>query len=92
MPETTFTVRWPDGARSVCYSPSLVVRDHLAQGGAYPLPDFLARSRTALTAASERVRERYGSPCPRALGQLAALERAGAAYDPAGTVVVEELG
>ncbi|HVY14598.1 MAG TPA: MSMEG_0570 family nitrogen starvation response protein [Rhodopila sp.] len=74
MPELRFIVRWPDGSRETCYSPSTIVRDHFLPGSEYTLPEFLARSRTALTAASERVRARYGSPCSLALGQLARIE------------------
>jgi len=75
MPEMRFSVRWPDGSEQLCYSPSLVIRDHFAPGRTYDLPDFLERSRTALTIASDRVRERYGFPCARALGQLADIEQ-----------------
>jgi uncharacterized repeat protein (TIGR04042 family) len=76
MPEMRFKIRWPDGREEDCYSPSLVVKDHLAVGGIYPLPDFMDRSRTALQIASERVRAKYGYPCSLALGQLARLEAA----------------
>jgi uncharacterized repeat protein (TIGR04042 family) len=69
-----FLVRWPDGSRDDCYSPSLVVKDFLAPGTAYRLADFLARSRAALTIASDRVEARYGMPCSRALRQLADIE------------------
>jgi len=90
MPEMRFTVRWPDGRDESCYSPSLVVREHMEVGAAYPLADFLDRSRTALGIASERVRAKYGFPCSRALGQLARIESAAAAYagDPAATVSI----
>ncbi len=37
MPEMRFTVRWSDGGESACYSPSLVIEEHLAVGHAYPL-------------------------------------------------------
>ena len=74
MPEMRFHVRWPDGATEACYSPSLVVKDHMRAGASYPLLDFLARCRIALTLASERVREKYGFPCSRALSQLARIE------------------
>ena len=30
MPEMHFQIRWPDGQVDTCYSPSLVVREHLA--------------------------------------------------------------
>jgi uncharacterized repeat protein (TIGR04042 family) len=74
MPELHFTLRWPDGARETCYSPSTVIREHYVAGKNYALADFLATSRAALNAASERVRVRYGSPCSLALGQLARIE------------------
>jgi uncharacterized repeat protein (TIGR04042 family) len=61
-----FVVRWPDDTVTACYSPSLVVRDYLEVGKTYPLDDFVARSRTALTIASQRVEEKYGFPCSNA--------------------------
>jgi uncharacterized repeat protein (TIGR04042 family) len=75
-----FTLRWPDGETTSCYSPSLVIEEHLCPGVAYPLDDFLARSRTALQRASERVQQRYGFPCSRALGQLSDIERRAASF------------
>lgn len=88
MPEMRFTILWPDGTQETCYSPSLVVRDHLAEGVAYPLDDVLARARTALAAASQRVAALHGRPCALALAQLARLERAAAGFraapDPQG--------
>ncbi len=74
MPEMRFRVRWPDGSVEDCYSPSLVIKDHFTPGDSYAVADFLDRSRTALTAASERVREKYGFACSRALDQLARIE------------------
>jgi uncharacterized repeat protein (TIGR04042 family) len=74
VPEMRFVVRWPDDATTSCYSPSLVVRELLDVGAAYPLGEFLTRARRALTIASERVRQRYGSPCSRALLQLREIE------------------
>jgi uncharacterized repeat protein (TIGR04042 family) len=74
MPEQHFAICWPDGVRETCYSPSSIVRDHFAAGNEYELPDFLGRCRVALTAASERVRQKYGMPCSLALGQLARIE------------------
>lgn len=75
MPEMRFLIAWPDGARENCYSPSLVVTEHLAAGETYPLPDFMARARTMLRIASDRVEAKYGRPCSLALGQLARLEQ-----------------
>jgi uncharacterized repeat protein (TIGR04042 family) len=74
MPEMRFVIRWPDGRRESCYSPSLVIRDFLREGESYPVPDFLQRSRQALQIASERVQAKYGHACSLALGQLARIE------------------
>jgi len=75
MPEMQFQVRWPDGSESLCYSPSLVIEEHVAEGISYPLPDFLSRIETALHIASDRVQKKYGMPCSRAIGQLASINR-----------------
>jgi uncharacterized repeat protein (TIGR04042 family) len=80
MPELHFSITWPDGTTETCYSPSTIVRDHFVPGTYYPLPEFLARSRLALTAASERVQAVYGAPCSLALGQLARIEAAATRY------------
>lgn len=90
MPEMRFTVRWPDGREESCYSPSLVIRDHMAVGDTYPLDDFLARSRTALGIASQRVEAKYGFPCSLALGQLARIETAATRFasDPDAAVSI----
>jgi len=74
MPEMHFRIRWPDGSAERCYSPSLVIKDHLTPGESYPLTEFLDRSRTALRIASDRVRAKYGMSCSLALGQLARIE------------------
>ena len=84
MPEMLFRIRWPDGASETCYSPSLVVRDHLVVGQSYPVPDFVARTRVALTIASDRVEAKYGHACSRAMGQLSRIaERASSFADQA---------
>jgi uncharacterized repeat protein (TIGR04042 family) len=75
-----FEIVWPDGQRETCYSPSLVVQEHLTPGEAYTVADFFARSRTALVIASDRVRAKYGFPCSRAMGQLARIEAAATRY------------
>ena len=69
-----FLVRWPDRSVDTCYSPSLVIREHFTVGHTYALADFVSRSRIALTLASERVREKHGFACSRAIGQLATIE------------------
>jgi uncharacterized repeat protein (TIGR04042 family) len=74
MPEMTFTVQWPDTSVQRCYSPSLVMHDHLEVGAEYSVEEFTTRCRTALTEASDRVRATYGMACTSALAQLADIE------------------
>jgi uncharacterized repeat protein (TIGR04042 family) len=91
MPEMRFRIRWPDGSVESCYSPSLVIKDYFAVGADYALTDFLARSRTALGIASERVRAKYGISCSRALAQLVRIETMASAFtgDPGARVAVD---
>ena len=89
MPETTFTLRFPDERVLRCYSPSLVVHEHLPPGTQHPVSEVVSRSRLALTIASERVQERYGFPCSMAAAALQAVEQAAARYAPADLVRVE---
>lgn len=92
MPEMHFHVRWPDGREQACYSPSLVVREHLQVGSSYPLPEFLQRTRTALGIASERVRARYGYACSMAMDQLAAIETTARPFAALPDAQVQVLG
>ncbi|HVZ73476.1 MAG TPA: MSMEG_0570 family nitrogen starvation response protein [Polyangia bacterium] len=80
MPEMHFSVRWPDGEVTRCYSPSLVVRDYLEVGRVYALSDFMERSDTMLNIGSERVRAKYGYACSAALDQLGELRERAQAY------------
>lgn len=80
MPEMHFSIRWPDGRPERCYSPSLVIKDFFAPGKTYPLDDFVARSRSALNIASERVKAKYGFACTSAMDQLARIETAAKAF------------
>jgi uncharacterized repeat protein (TIGR04042 family) len=80
MPEVSFTVQWPDGARSTCVSPSTAVLKHLATG-TYELHLFLERARAGLAAASDRVREVYGFPCSRAATQIRLIEEKAASWN-----------
>jgi uncharacterized repeat protein (TIGR04042 family) len=81
MPEINFKIQWPDGKQEVCYSPSLVVQKYFESGERYSLADFVARSREALTIASDRVQAKYGFPCSRALSQLQQIETTAKRYD-----------
>lgn len=74
MPEMRFHIQWPDGEEEICYSPSLVVKQYLEVDQEYTIEDFVERSRTALTIASDRVKAKFGYPCGLALGQLASIE------------------
>ena len=80
MPEINFKIQWPDGTEQNCYSPSLVVKQYFIPGETYELAEFVARSRTALNIASDRVKEAYGFPCGRALGQLQQIESKASKY------------
>lgn len=92
MPETTFRVRWPDGAIETCYSPSTIVKTFFMAGEAYPLEDFLDRARAALHSASDRVRDVYGMHCSRAMAQLDAIEaKAKTQAGTPGLVIVESF-
>jgi len=93
MPEVSFTIRWPDGTSQLGRSPSRAIGDAFAEGGLYPCSEFLRRARDGLTAASERVRERYGFACTAAAEQLEAIEAGAARQDgsPDGLVAVERL-
>lgn len=81
MPEMFFTVRWPDGAQERCYSPSLVITDHLAVGADYALGDFVARCDAALSEASERVQQKYGYFCSSAIDQLGQIKHRAQAFE-----------
>jgi uncharacterized repeat protein (TIGR04042 family) len=83
MPETWFVIRWPDGTTQNCYSPSLAVKNYLSSGQSYQLTDFLARCRTALTVASERVKAKYGYRCWRALARLVRIETTATSFSDA---------
>lgn len=74
MPEIRFQIEWPDGEQEACYSPSLVVKQYFTPDESYELDDFVERSRTALTIASNRVKAKFGYPCGLALGQLQEIE------------------
>ncbi len=80
MPEIRFQIQWPNGTEEICYSPSLVIKDYFMPNQSYPLDEFVTRSRTALTIASDRVQAKYGMPCSLALNQLAKIEHQARQY------------
>ena len=91
MPEMRFRIRWPSGVEESCYSPSLVIKDYFEPGASYPLPDFLARSRTALQIASDRVKARYGMPCGLAMGQSSRIAATGKTFSDIPNPIVTVL-
>ncbi|GAB91502.1 MSMEG_0570 family nitrogen starvation response protein [Gordonia rhizosphera] len=88
MPEMTFTVRWPDGAVQECYSPSLVMHDHLDVGGCYTVDDFRSRATTALDEAAERVRAKFGFACTSAAATADDIKNTATRYDAGALVEV----
>lgn len=80
MPKIHFQVQWPDGSQEMCYSPSLIVQKYFVAGNSYTLDDFIDRSRTSLTIASDRVLAKYGMPCSKALAQLQHIEEVALRY------------
>ncbi|MCX6395493.1 MAG: MSMEG_0570 family nitrogen starvation response protein [Propionibacteriales bacterium] len=84
----TFTVRWPDGRVDDCYSPSLVMHDHLDVGATYTVEDFVNRAAIALDQASERVRARFGFACSASAASSERVRLTGALFEPTETVQV----
>jgi uncharacterized repeat protein (TIGR04042 family) len=82
MPEMRFLVRWPDATETLCYSPSLIIHEYFAPGQEYSVTDFVARSRTALNIANDRVFAKYGFECTSAKAQLSEIERIAAGHSP----------
>lgn len=80
MPEMHFRVRWPDGSKTLCYSPSRVIQEFFNPGQSYELNEFIARSRESLAIASERVRRKYGFACTSAMSQLGKIETIAARF------------
>lgn len=74
MPETYWTIRWPDGSEDRCYSPSSVVAELFSAGQSYPLDEFLTRARIAMERASARVERKFGFACTSAFGELDRIE------------------
>jgi uncharacterized repeat protein (TIGR04042 family) len=88
VPEARFTVRWPDGSVGECWSPSLVVHDHLDVGATYAVEEFVRRTVLAMDEASERVRAKFGFACTSAAATADDVRRAAAPFSPDQTVQV----
>lgn len=92
MPAMHYRIRWPDASESRCYSPSLVIQDHLVPGEDYALDDFLHRVREATAIANQRVQAKFGFTCSRAGDQLAETEAHAAAFAGRPGARVQVLG
>ncbi len=66
MPEVQLTLEWPDGARSLLYSPSTVIQEDLSPGQNLSVAKLREQGTRGLRQTSERVRARYGFACTRA--------------------------
>ncbi|WP_137807976.1 MSMEG_0570 family nitrogen starvation response protein [Pseudomonas sp. G(2018)] len=74
MPAVNFKIRWPNGREATGYSPSTVIYQYLEEGASYPLADFLQRIESALSNASERVKQVKGFYCSSAMDTLSSLK------------------
>jgi uncharacterized repeat protein (TIGR04042 family) len=91
MPEVVFTIQLPDGMTKECYSPSTIVHRPFREGEEMSVEEFLARSRKAFPAASERVRAKFGFACSSATAQLANIEEWSRAYASDATIRILHL-
>jgi uncharacterized repeat protein (TIGR04042 family) len=91
MPEFRVSVKLPDGEVRDCCSPSSVVASFFQPGQTVSWGEFLSRSQTALRAAQERVRQRYGFACSSAAAEAQSLEELRGKYAESGLVNVVEL-
>jgi uncharacterized repeat protein (TIGR04042 family) len=91
MPEMTFTIRWPDGTVDPCYSPSLVMHDHLEVGDSYGMAEFIDRTSSALELASERVRAKFGFACTSAAATIDHIRSTAIGFGPDDLVEVLDM-
>lgn len=87
----TFIVRLPDGAKMECYSPSTIVRDYFRTGEIMPMNEFVNRSKSALTQASDRVKAKYGFACSSAMAQLNKILETDQRYPEGGEVEIVSI-
>ena len=91
MPETYFRVRWPDGEEQSCYSPSSVVAEYFAADQTYALSEFLRISESALSQASERVRQKYGFYCSSAADKLKQIQQHATRFSASDPVTIVQI-
>ncbi len=88
MPEILFIVRLPDGTKMQCYSPSTIVREYFHAGEVMTMTEFVSRSKSALSQASERVKAKYGFGCSSAMMQLERILETNRNYPDDGQVEI----
>ncbi|AJD57720.1 MSMEG_0570 family nitrogen starvation response protein [Synechococcus elongatus] len=89
MPEVYLKLNWPDGSESLLYSPSTVVLDYLKPGDRLTVAKLQQQGCTALAAASERVRARYGFACTRTDEETQKLQSQAANFAAEDPVMIE---
>lgn len=82
-------VRWPDGTEDRVYSPSSVLTRCFRPGEGMAAAEFAARLGAALAAASARVAEVHGAPCPRAARERARIAARAASCPPGDVAVLD---
>jgi putative flavoprotein involved in K+ transport len=82
LPEVDFTIRWANGETFAGTSPSRAMERFIIAGAAYPQGELLRRVTDGLSAASDRVRERYGVACTQAMEESQSIAAAAAGRDP----------
>jgi uncharacterized repeat protein (TIGR04042 family) len=88
MPEVVLQLCWPDGQASTFYSPSTVIYEFFKPGDTLSIAELEQRGLAALTAASERVRARYGFSCTRTDEEAAKLKQQIANYRASEEVLI----
>lgn len=91
MPEMVVAVRWPDGAVQECWSPSLVMHDHLAAGADYTVTEFTDRALRGLAEADDRVRARHGVACTAAAASGRQILERAERFDASAQVTVVRM-
>ncbi|MCG8157566.1 MSMEG_0570 family nitrogen starvation response protein [Brenneria goodwinii] len=91
MPAMNFVVRWPDGSKETCYSPSTAIEKHLIVNHPYTVETFVRIAQAALREASDRVAAKFGYACSSAMDQSHAIEQKARQFAAADPVVVEEI-
>ena len=91
MPEVNITVELPDGTTRHCYSPSSVVRTYFEKGDTLKAPEFCQKSRSALTEASARVKQKFGFECTAAASSLREIESWTAELAPDDLVTITSI-